>query len=242
MKKYYKYLAVLTAVVMFNCEADDESKLSNYVGFELSPTNLVLEQNTSGSVDVKVYASEVSSSDRTFALEVDPASTLATTYSVPATVTIPANTNEGVISVTVTDDENLSFDEAVPQVLTIDFTPTAGVANGDSFSINVTEACPSIYVTLSITTDDWPEETSWELYNLDSGQVLLYSGGPYVNPDDDFTTISNEWCLLPGTYGVVVFDSYGDGGSTYTVTSGSTVFVEPTTLTSANSSSVFTIE
>lgn len=63
-------------------------------------------------------------------------------------------------------------------------------------------------VTLTITTDNAPEETSWELYD-DSG-ALLHKGGPYTGLPD--STIKVQWCLHPGEcYRFEFFDSAGNG-------------------------------
>lgn len=241
MKKYYKYIAIFTAVLLFNCEQDDSTKLSDYVGFELGPTKLVVEQDLSASVDVNVYASEVSGKDRTYTIEVDETnSTLTTAYTV-STVTIPANTNEGVFTVTVTDDETLNYYEA-DKTLILNFKGVEGLDFSDEFVVNVAEECPNIYVTIAITTDPWPEETTWELYDLSGTPTVILEGGPYDGIAD--STINTEICLLAGFYGLAVYDSYGDGGSSYSVSSsdGSIVFVDTVTLASGSSSSTFTVD
>ncbi|MBU2929269.1 hypothetical protein [Winogradskyella psychrotolerans] len=239
MKKYYKYIAMFTAVVMFNCEHDDSTSLSDYVGFELGPTKVIVEQDQSSTLEIMVYASEVSGQDRTYTVEADAdATTLTSPYSF-STVTIPANTNEGSFTVTITDDETMNYYEA-DKSLYVNFTGVEGLDFSTGYLITVAEACPNIYATISITTDDWPEETSWDLYDLSGTPTVIFSGGTYDGLAN--TTIDTEVCLLAGSYGIAVLDSYGDGGSTYTVTSGSTVYVEPVTLTSSSSSSTFTVD
>jgi hypothetical protein len=63
-------------------------------------------------------------------------------------------------------------------------------------------------VTLSITTDFYPFETTWEL--LDSNGEVIQSGGDY---SDQFTTYTEEpWCLLRDScYTFVINDDFGDG-------------------------------
>jgi len=239
MKKYYKYIAIFTAVLLFNCEQDDSTTLSNYVGFELGPSKVVVEQDMSTSIDIMVYSSEVSGKDRTYTVEVDETNSDLTSPYTLSTITIPANTNEGVLTLTITDDETLNYYEA-DKTLMINFKGVEGLDFSKGYVVKVAEACPGIYATLTIMTDPWPEETSWELYDLSGTPTIIFSGGPYDgNPN---ATISNEYCLLSGTYGIAVYDSYGDGGSSYSVTSGSTVYVDTTTLTSSSSSATFTVE
>ncbi|MFC0602922.1 hypothetical protein [Winogradskyella pulchriflava] len=238
MKKYYRVFAILIALVLFNCEHDDSSDLKNYVGFEQGPIAFTVDQGATQTFDVKVAASETSSSDRSFTVVVDDASTLASPYTVPSTVTIPGGSNVGTLTVTVTDNDDLGF---VNQTLVLDFLDEAGMDFGNAVTLNFTETCLDTLVTLLLTTDDWPDETTWEIYDLSGTPTVIYSGGPYNNPADDFTDFTYDFCLPAGNYGVVVYDSYGDGGSTYSVTSGGATLVAETTLAGFNSSAQFTV-
>lgn len=242
MRKFYKYIALCTAVLMFNCETDDgtSSDLSGFVGFEEGPVVYTVDNSSTLSLDVTVAASEVSSSDRTYAIYVDETSSdLAASYSVPTSVTIPAGTNLGTVAVTVTDDESLGF---VTQSLVLDFVDEADTDFGDPVTLEFTETCLDTIVTFNLTLDTWPDETTWEIYNLADLVTPIATGGPYVNPDDDFAELSFDYCLASGDYGVVVYDSYGDGGPTYSVAIGDTVLVAETTLAGANSSATFTVD
>mgnify|MGYP006897119526 CR=1 FL=1 len=71
--------------------------------------------------------------------------------------------------------------------------------------------------------------------------TVIASGGPYDNPADDFAVLNFEYCLLPGDYGVVVYDSYGDGGPTFSVSSGATTLVAATTVGGSQSSATFAV-
>lgn len=62
-------------------------------------------------------------------------------------------------------------------------------------------------VVLALITDNYPEETTWEVTNAEG--TVLYSGGPY---DEDETPYDIEMCLNPDScYTFTIFDSYGDG-------------------------------
>ena len=61
-------------------------------------------------------------------------------------------------------------------------------------------------ISLSITTDNWPEET-WDLVN--SNGTVVSSGGPYTGQAN--TVFTEEWDLNPGCYTFNVYDQYGDG-------------------------------
>ncbi len=65
-----------------------------------------------------------------------------------------------------------------------------------------------VATTLSITFDNYPEETSWEI--KDNGGNVVYSGGTYGSEPDGSTKVINL-CIAPGCYTFVMKDSYGDG-------------------------------
>ncbi|WP_281986108.1 reprolysin-like metallopeptidase [Aquimarina aggregata] len=80
-------------------------------------------------------------------------------------------------------------------------------------------------VNLSITFDNYPEETSWEITN--SSNQVVASGGTYGTQPDGSTLNVTE-CLNAGSYTFTISDTYGDGiccsfgNGSYTLTSGST--------------------
>ena len=68
-------------------------------------------------------------------------------------------------------------------------------------------------VTLNLLTDEFPDETSWEL--LDQDSVVVFSGGPYAEQDNQ-TLFSETFCLDPeGCYTFIIYDDFGDGFSAY---------------------------
>ncbi len=65
-----------------------------------------------------------------------------------------------------------------------------------------------IDVDLSITLDNYPEETSWQITN--SNNQVVASGGTYGSQPDGSTVNLTE-CLEVGTYTFTISDSFGDG-------------------------------
>ena len=59
-------------------------------------------------------------------------------------------------------------------------------------------------VSLSLTTDNWGSETSWELIGPNGTEA---SGSGYGN----YETINLNWDLTPGCYVFTIYDAYGDG-------------------------------
>ncbi|MCL4147367.1 UNVERIFIED_CONTAM: hypothetical protein GTU68_021109 [Idotea baltica] len=84
-------------------------------------------------------------------------------------------------------------------------------------------SCSDTEVVISITLDNYPEETSWTLTNSSGGTVA--SGGTYGSePDGSTVTITD--CLVDGCYDFTINDAYGDGiccgygNGSYSVTAG----------------------
>jgi len=75
-----------------------------------------------------------------------------------------------------------------------------------SFRIN----SPGQLVRFTLLTDNYGSETTWQLVDDQSSDVV-YSGGPYE--DDLAQTLIYDWCLANGCYTFTIFDSYGDGMS-----------------------------
>ncbi|WP_422105829.1 hypothetical protein [Winogradskyella sp.] len=238
--KYFKSICLiaLLALTFTSCEEDVESPVSNFVGFEIGTLvrPITVTNNSTETFDVKVYATETTSSDRTFNVVVDmDETTLASPFSVPAQVTIPGGTNEGTLTFSVTDNDDLGF---VAQTLVFGFEDQGS----PQVTYSVAEECLDTIVTFALTLDTWPDETTWEIFDLSGTPTVIFSGGPYVNPDDDFAELSFDFCLASGNYGVVVYDSYGDGGPTFGVTAGGATLVPDTTVAGSQSSATFTVQ
>lgn len=60
---------------------------------------------------------------------------------------------------------------------------------------------------LVIVTDQWPWETSWDLTDSDTGEIVL-SSGPYYRP---FAVHSHRSCLRKGTFTFTIYDFEADG-------------------------------
>ena len=80
-------------------------------------------------------------------------------------------------------------------------------------------------VTLTLTFDNYPEETSWQ---IKSGSTVVASGGTYGSQADG-STLNVNVTLPDGCYDFVISDAYGDGmccsygNGSYSLTAGSTV-------------------
>lgn len=88
-----------------------------------------------------------------------------------------------------------------------------GIQNGDETGVDCGGSCGPCPctdndVTLSITFDNYPEETSWVLRT--SGGTTIASGGTYGSQPDG-STLTESFCLPDGCYDFTISDTYGDG-------------------------------
>lgn len=222
MKKILNYIILgVFIATAYSCDEDATGNSVNYVAFANSSQSATVNVGEgSATVDVVVYAGNKSGSDRSFNLMVDTDASTAdpSAYSVPASVTIPGGSNEGTFSVQLNES---GLDFAFTSIV-VAFMPNQGVfteATTDAVTINAGLVCPTASdVTIDVTTDNWPDETSWTL--TDGSGATVAAGGPYNNPADDFATISTSLSLSAGTYTMTLFDAYGDGGSSFSVMNG----------------------
>lgn len=256
----------MLTLAFVSCEEDiaTGSSLKDYVGME--PSEYVgIRRDETVTVESKVYATNVADVDRTFALVIDPASTHnASYYTVPATVTIPAGEKSGVFQVEIigtnigsgkklivgleqlpgVNQAVTGYTAVLPAGAPLGTYPDVTVAKTNQITYTIDELCETGFskVVLSITFDNYPEETAWELY--DSSMTLVASGGidgagnitgyAALGFADRSTFITN-FCLPAGQYTFAIYDDYGDGMYTSATVSGNyTVKLGDTVLASGS--------
>jgi len=210
--KTIKYLIIFTfsLFIMNSCEDGPTTEDINYVSFEGSSFGFPVDIDGTTEFPISIYSTQISSSDRTIGIKVntdlstaDPAS-----YNIPALVTIPANKNEGILPITLSD---INIGVAGKKLI-LEFENEDGLFTGEPTQLNITQNCPGNEVYLNISLDDWGSETSWEL--VDSSNNIVASGGPYSDGDTGYST---SFCLGVGTYTLGIYDGYGDGGGSATI-------------------------
>lgn len=216
MKKYLLLLVATFSMSMFvGCDYDEDLDPLNYASFERGPLSVGVDIDGSTTKEVTVYTGNIVGTDRTIGITVGSSSTLdAAAYSVPASVTIPANSNEGTFTVEVSDVDIA----ATGETLVLNLVPTEELSVGSGLTMNVRTVCPdgTTEVRVSFLFDDWASEISWEI--TDGDGTVVAEGGGYADGDESFMM---PVCLAPGDYTFTVYDSYGDGipGGSGTLTS-----------------------
>jgi len=225
MKKFkYIIFALLTIVTLNSCEDKVEPLDTNYVTFGASEYSTGVDVGGSTSVVIPIFTANITGADRTFQVSVDPASNAAQgSYTVPASVTIPANTNTGNLTIGLSDT-NLGIGV---NKLTIDFQNEIGLSTSAATTISYIQNCTEVTATLNIVFDGYGSETGWEI--TDSlGGVVASSSDEYI---DGQATAQKTITLCAGRdYTFTISDVYGDGLSypnngTYSLTIGGAVKV-----------------
>lgn len=217
-KNNIKYIALAFLVALFvSCEKDDAISNNIYdnsgqtgLGFLETNTQVMLSQQGEASIEIPVQATTTSSSDRQFNVSVntDLTSGPASTYTL-GTVTIPAGEYNGLLTVTLNNDNNELNDLEI-YVLSLDLDLPDGIAlvGYDNYEIEYFSYVYCNDIEVKIKVDNYGSETSWEI--LDDTNTVVASGGPYSDGVAG-TTYSQDVYLADGCYTFTIYDSYGDG-------------------------------
>jgi hypothetical protein len=219
MKKIYSILLIFASLlVLTGCESEDtipESELgTTHFAFGTQTFDCGVEIAGQSTNNIEVYSAFTTKSDRTLDIMVvaDGTTLGSGSYNVPTSVTIPANSNIGLLSVDISD-LNLSADG---DVLVLGFSAKEGEYVGDTITLNITRLCATGTKSLKISidnTDGYPDEIILDLIN--SGGVSIFSiAGGQLTGDYEF-----KECIPTGDYTLNIQDSYGDGGTSYEVSS-----------------------
>lgn len=145
MKKYIiLFLVSLSFLAFTGCEETAEPKITdyNYVAFSDSEVDLKVDKGSTSSATYTVGVSTTSSSERTFNIVIDQAMTDAdpASYTMPSSVTIPANSNSGSFTIDVVDVNIISS-----KVLVLKLEEQDGliIGNQNQFVINLLRVCVS---------------------------------------------------------------------------------------------------
>lgn len=212
MKKIINIFLILFSVVLFqSCEDDQFESTLDYVTFSNTEYQSAIDPGSTAIKDIIVYSNNISSSDRVFNLSVDLDNTSGDSgsYTLPETVTIPANSNEGVFSIQLADVNLDCSNDLVFMLL-----PPEGITNGNSSTLTYyqkpSSSCASeVSGTLDFIFDDFASEISYEILDVE-GNVVISGPDSSFSDGDTSTTIPVTLCL-GRCYSLVVYDSFGDG-------------------------------
>ena len=110
--------------------------------------------------------------------------------------------------------ENINLSSYLGTSVQLRYVATTGSSYRSDFAIDDINLTTGTVVTgtdltLTITFDNYPEETSWTLVN--SGGTTVASGGTYGSQADGSTLVIPINDLVDDCYDFTILDSYGDG-------------------------------
>ncbi|MGC6284154.1 MAG: DUF1735 domain-containing protein [Polaribacter sp.] len=223
MKKLKLFFTLcLSIVVLYSCKDEVEAPGTNYITFSSDSYMTGVDPGSTADFDITVYTANVTGADRTFDIDVDGSAAPAGSYTAPASVTVPAGSNEGTLTVSLSDT-NLGIGVST---VSFSFVPQAGLSIGGSTSLNYIQNCTEVTATLDIVFDGYGSETGWEVTDALGGVVASKAAGTYA---DGQASASESITLCAGRdYTFTITDAWGDGLSfpnngTYTLTLGGVV-------------------
>lgn len=216
-------IAVLSIFALNSCE-DEKIDTSgfNYVTFSSDSYSTGVDVGGTTTIDVTIYSGNISQSDRSIDVSVDGSAAATGSYIVPSSVTIPGGSNEGKLSIALSDT-NLGIGV---NKLVISFPATEELFNGSSTTVNYIQNCTEVTATLDITFDGYGSESGWTITDSLGGVVASKAAGDYT---DGQVSAQESITLCAGrNYTFTMTDSYGDGLSfpangTYSLSIGGTV-------------------
>jgi len=144
MKKL-SYLAIIifSLVVFTQCEDDIKGTEDiDYVSFEGASVEVTVNKGSTADREIKIYTTQLSGSDRAFSISAVTGSTTAdpASYNIPASVTVPASSNEGTFTVRISDI-NIS---AGGEKLVIRLSSEGNLFAGSDITVNMKRFCPLV--------------------------------------------------------------------------------------------------
>ncbi|MBG7613545.1 hypothetical protein IU405_14920 [Polaribacter sp. BAL334] len=208
MKKFKLILlTVLTVFAFTSCEEEmPAGQNANYITFAKTTYSTGVDVGGTKSVDIPVYTANVVGTDRSFDITVLPTSTAAAgSYTVPTSVSIPAGSNEGTLTIVLTDT-NLGIGV---NALRLKFADVEGLSIGANTTLSYIQNCTEVTATLNITFDGYGSETGWRVTDALGGVVASKAAGTY---SDGQASATETITLCAGRdYTFTITDSYGDG-------------------------------
>ena len=207
----YLFIAICT---LNSCTDEVDPQGTNYVTFESDSYSFGVTIDGEDTKTITVYAASMSASARTLEIVVvsDETTADAASYTVPASFTIPANSNVAEIPVTISD-LNIGDDG---KTLTLGLVSKEGFYIGGNIALKISRLCADGTKSLKIlidNTDGYPDEIKVDLINSAGVTIFSVAGGELTG-DYEF-----KECTPTGDYTLNIVDTYGDGGTAYTVSS-----------------------
>ena len=215
-----KYLLKITAIALFmgviaGCESESVvfDNVNGQEGIQFTARSYNITVPPSGTkVTIPVSVTTISDVARTFQAVADEKSTGSpASYSV-GVVNIPAGSYDGTLDVTLNTN---SLQDGIAYALLVKLVaPTGGSAFNNVATINYNKKVVCNNVVLTVTTDQYAEETSWKIKNAAGVVVASIPPGTYGPASSTASrgkVYTHNINLPNGKYTLVMEDVYCDG-------------------------------
>jgi hypothetical protein len=207
------FFGLIASLLLVSCSDEDD----NYKSFSGPQEALLFNKSTSvfeftaaapAFTEVLVSSTTVSNVDRVVPVVVSPFTTATTNmYSIDmSTAVIPAGQTTAKLKINSGSFAALPSDGSARQLVLVFGPNFYALPNRTNHVVSIQRGCANTKVNLNILFDAYASEISWELKNASNTTVA--SSSPYADGLGSFTT---QFCLVPGNYTFIMYDSWGDG-------------------------------
>ena len=220
MKKLKLLFALcLSIVVLYSCKDEVEAPGTAYASFETKPADVGVASGSTVTKEVKVFTANITGADRVIDITIG-GDTPTGAYNAPSSVTIPANSNVGIISIEFNETGLSIINE---NTFTISLVPTANILVGEPTSFKVAQVCPGgeVKIKVAVTLDSYPEEVYWRLISDNGNGSIVMANNPtpgYGGYAGLSGVQEHVACLPSGTYLFQIYDAWGDGAGPVSIT------------------------
>jgi hypothetical protein len=186
------------------------------LGFTTTTTNVVVPPE-GVTATINVQSTKTTSSDRTFNVSVNEAESTGTAadYTI-GSLTIPANSYDGTLTVTFNNFDNLPDLVTNKLVLNIELSNGVAVVGSAKTTINYVKAVVCNDMVFTINEDAYADERNWQITDSTGAIVVQcsdYTDCPQGAPSGSIPAQQYVYMFnLPdGCYTFTIFDAFGDG-------------------------------
>lgn len=137
--KIFYFLTLILLTTLTSCEENVKPTDIEFVTFSENSKSFVIDKGTTLDTEFKIYTANKVASATNVNITVT-GSIAAANYSIPGSVTIPANSNEATFSISITEN---NLDKINGETLSLTMAGPDGFYNGESLDLIINVFCPS---------------------------------------------------------------------------------------------------
>lgn len=197
--KIFYFLTIILLTTLTGCEENIKPTDIEFVTFSENSKSFTINKGTTLNTEFKIYTANKVASATNLAITVT-GTIDASNYSIPASITIAANSNEAIISVSITEN---NLDQINGETLSLAIEGPNGFLTGESLDLTINVFCPS------------PIEGSYTYSNGKPATITAAEGtNNFVLSGDNYFGANypiyiNDQCGSISSTGSFLIDTYG---------------------------------